>query len=343
MWVIFALSGGLLIGGCQGDKSENKATSSQTSSTQTLRTDATAPTDYTVEPIPARQQPDEFPEYVPPTRQPQELTLVSMPVNEAPTIDGYATESLWNTAPAISTLDYSSQRPITLQSVYTASEVFFLVTYPVAAPSETHKTWTWDAKEEIYREGPDREDVFVFKWSMSGNDVNLALREPEPHHADIWFWKAKRSNPAGYADDKTQYLSLKAEPDSVKIQSEKHGTLYFRRLGDAGKAPYQERYFYTYLGDRISQYDSVQPQASRGDVRAKGAWHDGQWTIEFARKLDTGHEDDIAFAPGSVYLFGVGCYAMAYDTPHPQWSQSLYRTGDVFDRLFFTMFQRDQQ
>ena len=86
-----------------------------------------------------------------------------------------------------------------------------------------------------------------------------------------------------------------------------------------------------------------QPTGSRADVRAKGVWSNGQWTIEFARKLNTGHDDDVAFTPGDIYLFGVACYAMAYDTPHDAWSQPLYRTGDIFDRLLFTMAPRDNK
>jgi hypothetical protein len=268
------------------------------------------------------------------------MTLVSMPVTTGPSIDGQADEPLWATAPAIITLDFSSQRPITLKSVYTTDTVFFLVNFPDADASEVHKVWKWDAREEIYREGPEREDVFLFKWSMSGPDVNLALREAEPHHSDIWFWKACRTNPAGYADDKWQSISLEAGKDTRLIPSPQYGKLYFLRQGDAGEPPWEEKFFYEYQGDRLTKNYPQQPIGSRADIRAKGVWHQGQWTIEFARKLDTGHDDDVIFTPGEVYLFGVSRYAMAFDTSHDAWSQPLYRTGDTFDRLFFSMAPR---
>ena len=224
-----------------------------------------------------------------------------------------------------------------MKSVVTATEIFFLVTYAKDKPAETHKTWIWDPKEQVYREGPDREDVFIFKWSMSGNDIELKLRDPEPHHADIWFWKARRTNPSGYADDKTQSVSTKPGRDARKIQSAGKNALYFRREADAGVAAFDEKLPVEYKGDRLEKYVPQQPQGSRADVRAKGTWANGQWTIEFARKLDTKHDDDQAFAPGGTYLFGVSCYAMAYDTPHAEWTQALYRTGDVFDRLLLTI------
>jgi len=278
--------------------------------------------------------------YIAPTREPREMTLVSIPVANAPIIDGRANEPFWNTAPAITTLDFSSQRSITIRSVYTTQEIFFLVTYPKDTPEETHKSWRWDTKEEVYREGSDREDAFVFKWSLSGNKVSLRLHAPEPHRGDIWFWKAFRTNRAGYADDKWQAVSLKPGPGSKEIKSSTNGTLHFRRVGDAGKAAYQDKLFFEYNGDTLPAYEHTKPSGSRGDVRAKGVWSNKQWTIEFGRKLKTGHDDDVALTPGAVYLFGVSCYPMANDTPHASWSQPLYRTGDAFDRLFLTFAPR---
>jgi hypothetical protein len=280
---------------------------------------------------------------VPPKRESRETTLTSARVNDAPVIDGRAGESFWNTAPAITTLDYSSQRPITIRSVHTAGEIFFLVTFPAETPSETHKTWVWDAKEEIYREGPDREDVFVFKWSMSGNSVDLRLRDAEPHRGDIWFWKAVRTNPSGYADDKWQSVSATPGPDSRKISSPSPGQLHFLRQGDTGKPAWDEKFFFEYQGATLTKYAASQPDGSRADVRAKGVWSNKQWTIEFGRKLNTGHDDDVVFKPGAAHLFGVACHAMAYDTPHEKWSQPLYRTGDVFDRLLLTLPSRAQK
>jgi hypothetical protein len=279
---------------------------------------------------------DKYRNFVAPKREPKELTLVSIPITAAPVVDGRASEDFWSSAPAITTLDFSSQRPITLRAAHTRGEVFFLVTFPEEFPHETHKTWTWDPKEEVYREGPDREDVFIFKWSMSGNDVDLRLREPMPHKADIWFWKAHRSNPSGYADDKGQGISTKPTPMARKLQSSKYGTLYFDRWGDTGKPPWDHNMFFEHKGDKLDQFAPREPSGSRGDVRAKGVWHKGQWTIEFARKLVTGHDDDVAFAPDRAFLFAVGCYAMAMDTPHQEWSRPLYRTGDAFDRLFLS-------
>jgi ethylbenzene dehydrogenase len=280
---------------------------------------------------------DALRDYVPRKRAPQEIQLKAYPITVAPAIDGRADDPAWTAASAITTLDHSSQRLITLKAAVTATDIFLLVTYPKDKPAETHKTWNWDPNERVYREGRDREDVFIFKWSMSGNEVELRLRDPEPHRADLWYWKAHRTNPSGYADDKGQSVSSKAGNDAKKMKNAGPHSLYLRRMADAGVAAFDEKFFFEYKGDRIGRYLPQQPAGSRADVRAKGMWAKGEWTIEFARKLDTRHDDDRAFAAGGTYLFGVALYEMAYDTPHPELSQPLYRTGDVFDRLLLTI------
>lgn len=334
----------LLSSGCQEEKRDSKAPAPSHHATPAGPVAVDPKSEFSaiqsVRVAKADEEPSGFTTPVPLSRESQEMTLVSIPITEAPTIDGRAEEAFWATAPSITTLDYSSQRPITLKSAYTQDMAFFLVTFPVEKPSETHKTWFWDTKEEVYREGPDREDVFVFKWSLSGNNVSLAVRDGELHRADIWFWKAHRSNPAGYADDKWQGISLEEGPESRLIPSPKHGKVYFRRSGDTGEPAFDEKFYFDYQGPQLEKYVYQQPTGSRGDIRAKGLWHDGQWTIELARKLNTGHDDDVVLTPGQVVLFAVSCYAIAYDTPHQAWSQPLYRTGDAFDRLFFSMAPR---
>lgn len=278
-------------------------------------------------------QPGEFMTVVPPKRRAQELELVSVPVKETPTLDGRAAEALWKTAPVVETLDYASQRPLTLQSVHTTEEIFFLVTYPDRAPSETHRSWGWDANEGVYKPLGDREDVFVFKWSMVGNRVNLSFRDAQPHRADIWYWKARRTNPMGYADDKMQIVQPEFQKDTAVLASPSYGSLYLVRPGDEGRAAFEEKIFYTYQGDVLPRFYAQQPQGSRADVRAKGTWSQGLWTIEFGRKLKTGHDDDLAFDLGGVYLFAVSCYEMAYGRVEAELTQPLYKLGDAFDHL----------
>ncbi len=93
----------------------------------------------------------------------------------------------------------------------------------------------------------------------------------------------------------------------------------------------------------VAQYYPRQPEGSRADIRAKGVWREGRWTIEWARKLQTGHDDDVAFVPGQSYDFVVSCYEMAASEVHPEWSQPLYKAGDAFDLLRLRIATGDER
>ncbi len=271
---------------------------------------------------------------VAPRRASKDLTLASKRVDSAPAIDGMPDDRVWSEALETVTLDRSSQRAIHIKSVHTEDDIFMRVSFPAVAASESHKSWAWDDNESVYKQGPDREDMFVLKWSMVGNDVDLSLFDhPEPHRADIWFWKARRTNPVGYADDKMHILGTNPEKKARPIPRIDGPTLYLQRKADAGVAAYEEHIAFDYAGDVLARYRHRQPTGSRADVRAVGRWSDGRWTLEFARKLDTGNGDDIRLTIGQRYLLGVSCYEMSFDEPMPALTQPLYRTGDVFDRI----------
>jgi hypothetical protein len=74
-------------------------------------------------------------------------------------------------------------------------------------------------------------------------------------------------------------------------------------------------------------------------VRARGVWQNGRWTVELARKLVTGNQDDIQFAPGKKYLFGVSRYEIAGREPNAKLSEPLYGTGDVNEILWLAFKQ----
>lgn len=291
------------------------------------------------QPTPMAPQPGEFMDVVPPTRAPLEIDLSCVAVAEPPTVDGIADDAAWREAPEVVTLDRSSQREIRIRAVHTNEEIVLLAVWPDAAPSRTHRSWVWDAAEGVYKQGPDREDALVVKWSMDGNDAHLAIHDgnARPHRADVWFWKACRTDPAGYADDKIDILTEETEKGSCEIAKTDGGVLYLTRHGDAGEGAYKERFVFDFAGAVSPRFEQHTPEGSRADVCAKGHWEGGYWTVEFRRRLQTGHDDDLAFAAGKTYLFGIACYEMACDVVHPEWTQPLYRTGDVFDRLLLVL------
>lgn len=263
-----------------------------------------------------------------------EQKLLAMPVTEPPVIDGLAGDPAWENAQEIITLDKSSKLPITIKAVYTDTEFFVQVRFPDIDESRTHKSWIWNKGREIYTVGHDREDIIIFKWNMEPDPVDLSIIADNPHHADIWYWKACRTDATGYADDKSHLLSQTEERDATKIVSRSGKTMYLLRKSDDGTSAYRIDLITDYGGKTLPRYILQQPTGSRSDVKAKGVWENGTWTIEFRRNFITGHQDDVQFTTARKYLFGVSRYEIAGRNANKELSDPLYGTGDVNEPLW---------
>ncbi len=66
-------------------------------------------------------------------------------------------------------------------------------------------------------------------------------------------------------------------------------------------------------GDEIPGY-MLYPvwKGSFADVKTKGVWKDGTWTVMMSRKLKTGNVDDVQFNTRRKYPFGVAVFDNAH-------------------------------
>ncbi len=255
-------------------------------------------------------------------------------VSEAPSVDGKAEDSCWAEAPEFVTRDPLAGIDIRLRAVYTDESIYLLAVFPDATENRSHKAMRWSAEKNAYETGPDREDTFVVKWNMEPFPVDLTIDSDEAYKADIWYWKAHRTDPAGYADDKYQLHDATPMAEATAVLSRSGRPFHLFRSGDGGSAAYQVLVYDTYEGDRVPKYRIQAPRGSRADVRARGAWHQGVWTVEFGRSLDTGQGDDLSLAPGGRYLFGVSRYEIAGRKPDPGIEEPLFGAGDVSEPLW---------
>jgi len=268
-----------------------------------------------------------------------EQNLPVLHVTEPPVIDGLANDAAWQKAPEIRTHDKAADLTITLRAVYTETEIFLLVTFPDPDESRTHKSWVWNKGREIYTVGNDREDVFVFKWGMEPGIEDLSIYADNQYKADIWYWKACRTDGAGFADDKFHTYGQEEIPDATKTVSRSGKTMYLLRTGDEGASAYTTSLRSDYEGEILPRFLSNQPTGSRGDVKAKGHWNNGAWTIEFRRNLLTWNQDDVQFNTAQKYFFGVSRYEIAGREANPNLSDPLYGTGDVNESLWLEFMQ----
>ena len=262
-----------------------------------------------------------------------EQEIVAAKVEQAPVIDGRSEDPAWSQASAVSTHDPVEDIELSLKAVYTEDEIFFLVRYPDATESREHKHMVWDAGAGMYRTGPKREDTFSFKWSMQPYPVDLSISADKPYKADMWRFKAGRSDPLGYADDKMHIYSAHRITDSKRLLSKKGKIFYLARPGDRGRGTYATKIYSAHQGDEVPKYTYHPPDGSRADVISKASWQDGFWTIEFRRKLDTGHIDDLLFDTTLAYQFGVSRHEIAGKNRNPKAEQPNYGTGEIGETL----------
>jgi len=264
-----------------------------------------------------------------------EQSIVSTKVNTPPLIDGDINEQTWQAIKPVVIEDQASGNMILLRSVYSGDKVYFSVWFSDSVETPLHKPWIWDKDKEAYETGAHREDTFVFKWNMMDKKVNLSNFSDNSYMADVWYWKANRTNPAGYADDKNQKLSDSPSKKSTELVSSTGKKRFLSRRSDKGKPAYEEFKPTSFIEALIDRYPKSTPEGSRADVIAKGKWQGGYWTIEFERKLDTGYTDDIQFDLSKEYLFGVSIFSL-YGRPHDPSSPNLYGRGRISDLLLLS-------
>lgn len=241
--------------------------------------------------------------------------LVSVLVAQAPKVDGKAGDAAWKSARGLDlqTEGVFGDRKgtkvrVTLLAVHTKTRLYLQAVWDDATQDVSHKSWRWNAESKVYEEGKDREDMFAVAFEHTGEFVADMLAPVEATW-DVWHWKAFRTNPQGYAMDKAHHYSKQETPKAKKHPGRDGQPIYVSRPEDAGDsvekkaaAPKERR------GDELPQYRPGRPTGSAADVRAKGAWADGKWTLELERTLTTGHEDDTQFDLSRSYSIAVATF-----------------------------------
>ncbi len=239
--------------------------------------------------------------------------LVSIFVDKSPTIDGNADDGAWRAAIP---LELSASRVIEpnigvsthvqISSVYTDTSLFFLVRWDDPTEDASHKSWIWNKKSKAYEEGQDREDMFAIAFEFIGTFTGDMLSGEEGIW-DVWHWKAARTNPQGYAMDKTHvYSKTKPERKANSYKAKNGLDIWIERPEDKGDSvEKKQKPPETHQGDKIPQYVAGTPSASAADVKAKAKRANGKWTLEMERALNTENPDDVTFDPRLSYRMAI--------------------------------------
>lgn len=243
--------------------------------------------------------------------------VVSVSVAEEPTVDGNGADPAWKsaseamvTARGVFPAGSAKATEVGIRSVYTNTHVYFLVRWRDAVPDDrAHKPFVWDAGKNAYAEGPEREDMLALAFEHTGPFIADMLSTEEAVW-DVWQWKATRTNPQGFAMDRTHRHTREQWEGKGRSHPARNGQpIWIARPEDAGDTVEKKQPAPATKGaEHVPQYLPGTPTGSAADVRAKGAWADGWWTLELERRLDTGHADDTAFDPQRTYKMAISTH-----------------------------------
>ena len=209
-----------------------------------------------------------------------------------------------------------------LKAMYSDDMIFIRAKWADSSQDDQHKPFKWEGSKEggEYLKGKEREDRLAIQWPISGEFNSNMLAEVDAV-LDVWQWKAARTNAAGIIHDKSHIRSTKPLTGKFSTHYSSSGKeVYVARPGDGGVSPYKSNKIdpFEYQGDMVVQYIPVVPDvADAADVQARGIWESGLWTVEIARKLDTGnHATDTVFDPSKQTQAAIAVFDHAGDHFH---------------------------
>lgn len=176
--------------------------------------------------------------------------------------------------------------------------------------------------------------VFCHNESKNEKDWYYAVSSPK-EKADMWHWKSVRSNPVGFTEDGFVTTNPSKKPEEGRKRDAGSGKAASNRTKDKSKPAYMQDptkspsipgslladeaveikdYSIFKEGDEIPGYMlNTSWKGSFADVRTKGVWANGKWTVMMSRKLNTGYDDDLQFNTRKKYPFGLAVFDNAHE------------------------------
>ncbi len=260
------------------------------------------------------------------------------------TLDGVDSEAAWDDADSLTLSDVDgSGVDVTIKALHDDNYLYMYATWTDSTESNTRSGWSYNGVTWINVGG--NEDRLNFAWSIGGADI-VCGHDPAGDDTtvlfDVWHWKASRTGPSGWADDKywdgtgrqSDAKTAGGYSDNSVVAQAVDGAAITAALGNSSVVAVfsnDDRPFWNATGAEISWsggvnatpltnfipgYNTTLPTGSRGDVHT-GSRHDGSaWHVEYNRTLDTGNNDDITFAVGSSSTFYLSLHDNAGDSGH---------------------------
>tara|TARA_B100000315_G_scaffold239549_1_gene258470 strand:+ start:32483 stop:33313 length:831 start_codon:yes stop_codon:yes gene_type:complete len=195
---------------------------------------------------------------------------------------------------------------VILRALHTSDSLYVLAEWPDATRSDMRDPYIWNESDGGYQRPTTPDDQFALEFPLDGELLISMLPTTGAYSADVWHWKAGRSNLAGWVDDKRHIISRRSIEGAKEYDLGGHTTIYIARPMDEGTASYRKKPQPTaHVGDVIPSYQAQAPSGSLTDVRGKGIHGGKGWTLEMSRKFDTGNPDDAVIDPKRANLCAI--------------------------------------
>lgn len=230
---------------------------------------------------------------------------------------------------------------IDLRAFYTEKDLYLRLSWADATHNDNMRGWEYDGV--VWRSSGSFEDGIGILWDIdrkypdftcayachlddfgvSGQSFRghnrMKLFKPGPL-LDLWNWKAGRTGPLAFADDR--YIDQDGMHGDLPGEIFHPNSLRQVRLQDAGVAfSAGDQPIYDFDGlavegqtltifSRAPGYLTDRPLGDRADVKARSFWRNGRWTLILRRALDTGSPRDVRFAPDDQTAIGFGIALM---------------------------------
>jgi Ethylbenzene dehydrogenase len=197
---------------------------------------------------------------------------------------------------------------VELRAAIRDDRIYLLAIWDDPSENKLHKPYRWNEASQTYEKTEQMEDRFALSMRMSG-DFTANKLDGSEFTADVWHWKANRSNPVGLAHDKWWRVSRTPFEGSRAFETPSGEVVHLHRPSDAGDRLYKPVRYYVKEGEIMPLYEvNSEARGSIADVQANGAWRDGRWYLELSRLLDTGHDDDAVIPANGTIPFAVALF-----------------------------------
>ena len=197
---------------------------------------------------------------------------------------------------------------VNLRAAIRNDTLYVLARWQDKTKSVLHKPYQWRDDTQEYRRTGQLEDRLALSFAISGNFTHNKL-DGSTFTADVWHWKANRSNPLGIAHDKMWEVTPNKPEEKAKKYQTETGQVYIRRPSDSGARLYKPLRYSEKQNEIMPRYElATNPTGSVTDIVAKGVWHDGEWCLELSRKLNTGNSDDAQIPANGTIEFAIAAF-----------------------------------